>query len=135
MAWLLIVALTALRSDDASQQLEFLRLSYKANKEAFSFGTFRFEYTRGSSASRQDAEAGVFSSSINEQGFYVFDGKNARYDLIAAPTDLAAKTTRVGERRTMSSAKSFRMLTDGEATLLDTLLPDQPGTNLVHARP
>jgi len=44
----LILAVTlGYQADDTSQQIEFLRVSCKANKDAFAYGTFRFEFTRG----------------------------------------------------------------------------------------
>jgi hypothetical protein len=132
--FLLLAAVTlALQPGDQSQQLEFLRVSYKANKDAFAFGTFRFEYTRGACKSVADAEAGIFDRSIKEDGFYVFDGKNARYDLVAQPQDLAASTRRIGANKTVSTALSHRMLTDGDVTLLDMHLPDRSGESINHS--
>ena len=74
-----------MKPGDAAQQVEFLRLSYRANKDAFAYGSFHFEYTRGKCSSLKDAEAGNFTTAFREDGFYVFDGDNARYDLIADP--------------------------------------------------
>ena len=124
MLLLMLSAAMGLQAGDSTQQVEFLRLSYKANKDSFAFGTFRFEYTRGLCKSRADAESQVFSKSIKEDGLYMFEGKNARYELIADPDDLAAVTTRIDDRQTSSFANAFRMLTDGEATLLDSFLLD-----------
>ena len=125
MLLLIVAAAMGFQAGDRMQQVEFVRLSYKANKDSFAFGTFRFEYTRGLCASRADAESEIFSKSIKEDGLYVFEGKNARYDLIANPAELAAVTTRIGDRQTSSFAKTFRMATDGEATLLDLLSLDE----------
>jgi len=119
MFFAVLAAMIGFQSGDLAQQIEFIRLSYRANKDAFAFGTFHFEYTRGSCATLSDAESGVFSKAIKEDGFYVFDGKNARYDLVAEPAAIAAGTTRIDDRTTAYSASSFRMLTDGEVTLVD----------------
>ncbi len=132
MLLMLISALMGFQSVDHTREIEFLRLSYKANKDAFAFGTFRFEYTRGSCASLSEAEAGVFSRSIKEEGFYAFDGRNARFELIARPGDLASMTTRINERTSSAIAMSLRMLTDGEVTLLDRLQPDASGIAFDH---
>ncbi len=128
----LLAAMISIGSDDRSQQIEFLRVSYKANTEAFAFGTFHFEYTTGSCATLADAESAVFSKAVREDGLYVFDGKNARYDLIAGPADIAAVTTRIDDQKTASSASSFRMLTDGEVTFLDFQYLDKSNTILNH---
>ena len=132
MFFALLAAMIGFQSDDPAQQIEFIRLSYKANKDAFAFGTFHFEYTRGSCATLSAAESGVFSKAIKEDGLYVFDGKNARYDLVAAPAEIAAVTTRIDDRQTASLAISFRMLTDGEVTLVDFQSLDKSNTVLRH---
>jgi hypothetical protein len=131
MVFLLLAGLVGYQAGDQTEQLEYLRLSFKANKDAFAFGSFRFEYTRGKSASFSDAESGVFSKSVKEDGFFAFEGKNARFELIADPRGLASVTTRIDKRHTSSLAKSFRALTDGKATLLDFLDLDEPQTALV----
>ena len=115
MILLVLVAVAGLQPPEVSdQQIEFLRLSYKSNKDAFTFGTFHFDYTRGACASPTDAEAGVFTRAVNERGLYLFDGTNARYELIADPKDLAAATTWIGERKRSSLAGAYRTLTDGK---------------------
>jgi hypothetical protein len=134
MILLLLAGMIALQTDGQTEQLEFLRLAYKANKDAFSFGTFRFDYTRGSAANVSDAMSEVFSKSVEEAGFFAFEGKNARFELIADPKGLAAMTTRVNEHTVSSVASSFRSLTDGESTLLDLMMPDPSGTALIHGR-
>ena len=126
-----LAAMIGFQSDDLAQKIEFIRLSYKANKDAFAFGTFHFEYTRGSCATLSDAESGVFSKAIKEDGFYVFDGNNARYDLVAEAAVIAAGTTRIGHT-TAYSASSFRALTDGEATLVDYQWLIKSDTVLLH---
>ena len=132
MLILILVAALGGQPTSESQKLEFIRLSYKANKEAFAYGSFPFRYTRGSSKNLSDAQAGVFSRSVHAEGFYAFDGTNARFELIPNPEELAAATTRVGERGRSSYVSTFRMLTDGKVTLLDTLGPDQSRTALTH---
>jgi hypothetical protein len=124
MILLCLVAAVSVQPAGSADQAEFLRLSFKANKDAFAFGTFHFEYTRGVCASLSDAEAGVFSKSIREDGLYVVDGKNERYDLLADATALAAVTTHVAKNKTSSFARVFRMLTNGQVTLLDRLWLD-----------
>ena len=66
------------------------------------------------------------------EGFYAFDGTNARYEIVAKPEDLAAATKKVGERRTISSLSSYRMLTDGNVTFMDLLTPEDGGKVLHH---
>ncbi|MGP0064918.1 MAG: hypothetical protein ACLQGP_15130 [Isosphaeraceae bacterium] len=132
MFLLFLAGIIGLQPVESAQQVEFLRLSYKANKDAFVFGTFRFKYTRGSSANLSDAESGVFSRAAKEEGFYVFDGKNARYDLIADPKELAAATTKIGEKNNLAFAWAYRMLTDGEVTLLDQFILDESATAIIH---
>ena len=61
MVLLLLASVVGYQAVGSMEHIEYLRLSFKANKDAFVFGTFRFEYTRGSSASLSDAMAGVFS--------------------------------------------------------------------------
>jgi hypothetical protein len=120
----LLLATIGFQPVGSTEQVDFLRVSFKANKDAFAFGTFQFEYTKGRCASLSDAEAEVFSKSINEDGLYVFDGKNERYDLLAGPAALAAVTTRIGKNQMSSIAMVFRALTDGEVTLRDQLWLD-----------
>jgi hypothetical protein len=64
---------------------------------------------------------------------YVFNGKNAGYDLLAEPGDLAAVTTRINDRLSGSFAKVFRALTDGEVTFLDLLSLDKENKFSHHA--
>jgi hypothetical protein len=118
--------------DNSTQQLEFLRLSYKANKDSFAYGTFRFRFTRGSSASLADAESEVFSKAFELSGFYAFEGDNARYESVADPKVLAAATTRTGELRTSSLITSFRSLTNGKFTLRDNHQLNKEGAPLRH---
>jgi hypothetical protein len=144
MLLLLLFAPIAVQPVGFAEKIDFLRMSFKANKEAFAFGTIQFEYTKGRCASLSDAESEVFSQSIKEDGLYVFDGKNERYDLLAEPAALAAVTTRVSKNKTSSIAQVFRALTDGEVTLLDQLWVDDsktyshrspeiyPGTRMFH---
>ena len=132
MLLLLLAGMIGQQDADPMQQVEYVRLSYKANKDAFAFGTFRFEYTIGVSTSRSDSESGVFTESIQEDGFYVFDGKNARYELTADPKAVAAVTRWIGERSRTSIAFIFRMLTDGKVTFLDALHADRAGTILIN---
>ena len=134
MLFLFIAGMIGYQEGSPTEQVEYLRLAYKANKDAFTFGTFRFEFTRGKSASLSDAEAGVFSKSVREDGFFAFDGKNARYELIADPRGLVSVTTRIDERKGSSLASTSRTLTDGNATLLDLLALDEAGTSLRHGR-
>ena len=112
MILLLLASVVGYQSVGSMEHIEYLRLSFKANKDAFVFGTFHFEYTRGSSASVSDAMAG-FSKSVREDGFFAFEGKNTRYELIADPKGLATLTTRIDERHSSSLASTFRALTDG----------------------
>ena len=116
---LLLVAACGFQPVDSKEQVDFLRLAFKANKDAFTFGTFHFEYTRGQCATLSQAESEFFSKSIHEDGLYVFDGRNERYDLLADAAALATMTTRLTANKASSSARVFRMLTDGEVTLLD----------------
>ncbi len=127
MFFALMLATIVIQPAGSTEQLDFLRLSFRANKDAFAFGTFRFQYTRGRCATLADAEAGVFSKSIIEDGLYVVDGKNERYDLLADPTALAAVTTLIAKDRVSSTAVVFRALTDGEVTLLDRLWLGESG--------
>ncbi len=66
-----------------------LAISHQANKEAFRFGTFKFEYTSGASRGYEDALAGRFSIAYTGQGLYIFDGKNSRFERNFAIDDLA----------------------------------------------
>jgi hypothetical protein len=119
MLLLSLLAAIAFQPAGSAEQVDFLRMSFKANKDAFAFGTFRFEYTRGRCANPADAESEVFSKSIKEDGLYVFDGKNERYDLLADPAALAAVTMRIDKSKSSSFAMVFRSLTNGEVTLRD----------------
>jgi hypothetical protein len=132
MAFLLLAGTVGYQAGDPTEQIEYLRLSFKANKDAFAFGTFRFEYTVGSSASFSDAESGVFSKSVKEDGFFAFERKNARCELIADPKGLETVTTRIDERHASSLALTFRTLTDGKATLLDLIMLDERRKTLRH---
>ncbi len=134
MAFLLVLGgMLCYQTDDSAQQLEFLRLSYRANKDAFAYGSFRFEFTKGSSASFSDAESEVFTRSFREDGLYAFDGGDARYDLIADPKDLAAATKRISDHRRSAFIRAFRSVTDGKLTLRDNLETDQTNTSLRHS--
>ncbi|MGC8641241.1 MAG: hypothetical protein ACP5XB_15345 [Isosphaeraceae bacterium] len=129
---LILAAVLGHEPADRMQQIDFLRLSYKANKDAFAYGTFRFEYTKGSCASVSDAEAGVFTRSFKENGLLIFDGQNFRYELVPRPEVLAAATRRVGDHGISRYIMAFRMVTDGKATLHDRLSPDETKTALNH---
>ncbi len=132
LSLLLLVGILPCYAEDPARQLEYIRLSYKANKDAFLFGTFRFEYTIGVSASASDAKSGIFTRSIKEDGFYAFDGKNARYELTADPKAVAAVSRWIDSRRTSSLARTFRLLTDGKVTFMDLLYMDPGDTVLRH---
>ncbi len=126
MLALSLAAALCCQNDDRAQQLDYLGLSYKANKDAFAYGSFHFEFTRGLSASLADAEAEVFSQAFKEDGFYAFDGKNARYDLVAEPGVLGAATTWT------SLTMAYRLLTDGKVTLRDNMQPYHKNTTFLH---
>jgi len=132
MLLMILAGLIGYGADDSAKQIEFLRSSYKANKDAFAYGSFRFEFTRGSSKSSADAESEVFAWAFREDGFFVFDGENARYELLADPKVLAAATKRIDERHSTSFITAFRSLTDGTFTLLDNLQPVERNTALRH---
>ncbi len=127
MSLILLLATMAFQPGEQADQIEYLRMSFRANSDAFAFGEFHFAYTKGNCASLSDAENGIFTKSINEDGLYVFDGKNERYDLLAEPAALAVMTQRVGKNKSSSDAWVYRMLTDGEVSLLDQLWLDEPG--------
>ncbi len=133
MRLFLFLTLLGAQEPDRTDAVEHLRLSYKANKDAFAFGTFHFDYLVGSADGVEAAEACRLTRSLHEDGFYVFDGRNARYELIPDPAEFAAFATRVSERRTSSLADAFRMLTDGEATLLDSLGANEGVSDFVHS--
>jgi hypothetical protein len=128
---LLAGLITEVQPEDRAQQAEFLRLSYKANTDAFLFGSFRFEFTRGSAASLADAEAGRMQKAAKADGFYVFDERNARYEL---EMDVATMASTMGkDKRGLSTwAPIFRMLTDRKVTLLDTVNLMDPSSNSFH---
>jgi hypothetical protein len=129
---LLLATVTAFAPDDPMEQVDFLRLSYKANKDAFAYGSFRFEFIRGSCASVSDAESGVFTRAFKEDGLLIFEGQNVRYELVARPEELTAAMKPKGDHLISSYITAFRMVTDGKATLVDSLFPDQAKTSLVH---
>jgi hypothetical protein len=127
MLLLILTGMIGWHTDGSMQQVEFLRVSHKANKDSFASGAFRFHYTRGSSASLSDAESEVLGKAFEESGYYVFDGDNARYDLLAEPAVLASATRRIDNRRSSASITAFRALTDGKFTLRDNI--QLAGTN------
>lgn len=129
----LLAAVMCFAPDEQMQKMEFLRLSYKANKDAFTYGSFRFEYTTGSCASATDAEAGIFTRAYKEDGLLIFDGENIRYELVAGPEELAAAMKPKGDHVISSYITAFRILTDGKATLVDSLFPDESKTGLTHS--
>ncbi len=133
MLVLIVAAILSYQPDQQRQQLEFLRLSYRANKESFVYGSFRFEFTRGLSTSLADAESEVFSKSFKEDGLFVFDGANALYQLTADPKVLAASTTQIDERTSSSLIMAFRVLTDGKVTLYDSIELNRARTTLLHS--
>jgi hypothetical protein len=133
MVFLLLTGMIGVQAGDHMSQIEYVRLSYKTNKDAFAFGTFRFEYTIGVSASASDAESGVYKQSIKEDGLYIFDEKNARYELTASPKDIAAVTKWAADGRTSTSlASTFRMLTDGKVTFMDFTGVDRASAAMAH---
>ncbi len=134
MAYLILLATIGFQRSEAMEQVDLLRTSFKANRDAFAFGTFHFEYTTATCKGPADAEAEVFSKSITEDGLYAFDGTNARYDLLAEPAALAAVTIRLDKNRTSTFAMVVRMLTNGEATLFDRLFLDD-SNNTFYRRP
>lgn len=132
MLILLLAGMLGCQADDPARQVEYVRLSYKANKDAFAFGTFRFKCTRATCVSLEDAKSEVYSRSITEDGFYAFDGQNARFELTAEPKDVAAVTKWIDEHRSSTLASTFRMLTDGKVTFMDLLHLNRAGTVLLH---
>jgi hypothetical protein len=133
MLLLILAGILSCQPDDQREHLDFLRLSYRANKESFLYGSFRFEYTRGLSASLADAESEVFSKAFKEDGFFVFDGANALYQLTADPKVLTAATTRIDGRPSSSLIGAFRMVTDGKATLYDSIQLNWANATLLHS--
>ncbi len=132
MACLILLATIGFQPSGAMEQVDLIRSSFKANKDAFVFGTFNFEYTTGVCKGPAEAEAEVFSKSITESGLYVFDGTNARYDLLAEPAALAAVTIRIDKNKTSTIAMVIRMLTNGEATLFDRLFLEKSNDSFYH---
>lgn len=128
---LILASLVVCQSEDSMRQIEYIRLSYRANKDMFKHINCEFKFTIGNSDNVADAQAGIFRRSITEDGTYVFDGKNARYALTAEPSDVAA-VTRWRERRGTTLARTYRMLTDGKVTLYDLIHPAQDSTALFH---
>jgi hypothetical protein len=135
---LLLAGILGAQAGDPMSQIDYMRLSYKANKQSFAFGSFRFEYTIGVSANATDAESGIYQQSIKEDGLYIFDGKNARYELTASPKDILAVTRWIDpdrdstRRKSMSLANTFRMLTDGKVTFMDSTGVGRAGAPLPH---
>jgi hypothetical protein len=105
--------------DGRREQFRSVALSYRGNKEAFRFGTVRFEHTKGSSESNDEALAGRFSNASVASGLYVFDGRNSRYEVDYSPEEVARVTTKVSETESRSPLSPVRMLCDGEVTLMD----------------
>lgn len=132
---LLVIVACALGQpvDDPKGLIDHIRFTYKQNKDTFRFGHFRFEYVVGQSESTADAEAGIFKRSIKEEGLYIFDEHNARYELTADPAEAAAVTSRDPEKRTVATiAETCRLLTDGKVTLVDILSLNRAKTDFLH---
>jgi hypothetical protein len=125
MSALLLATIVAMQAVPPNSDTEYVRLLYKSNKDSFQFGKFRFAYRRGSCASAAEAEAGVFSRFAEMEGFYAFDGTNARYEKVAKAVDLAAATKKISANKTSSILASFRMLTNGKVTFMDSLTADE----------
>jgi len=106
----------------------FLSVSYRANRESFSSGTFAFRYTRAKSRTFEDAQSGRYTVSIEARGLYVFDKSDARFELLVGATEQGTITKRVGPNQTVSFFQPIRRLTDGKVCLVDQLFITDPQT-------
>lgn len=115
------------------KQLEHIRNTYIANRGAFPFGTFRFDYMVGAAENEKDARAGRMRHESTARGLYVFNGSNARYEVVFSEEDLRRATRKIGEGKHSSSLHCFRSLTDGQVTLLDTITAKEQSDQLRHS--
>jgi hypothetical protein len=104
----------------------FLSVSCRANVESFAAGTFRFSYTRARAWGLEDALAGKYSDSVVAQGLYIFDGHDARFELVVGASEQGRITKRIGPDRTSSFFLPVRELTDGRVTLMDLIFMVDP---------
>lgn len=116
----------------ARDELRHIEVAYRANRAAFPFGAFRFDYIEGSAPSVEDARAGRLPHASTARGFYAFDGTNARFEIVHDTQEMERKTWKVGENRARSSLLSFRGLTDGRVALIDYMAFDKDERILKH---
>ncbi len=90
-----------------------INTAYDANRSTLSYGSAHFTFTIGRSVAN---------------GFYAYDGTNARYDLLVSVEDLIADRVKTGPNSWATGpVRSYRLLTDGQATLEDTHFPNNDG--------
>jgi hypothetical protein len=113
-------------------ELESLGLACQANREAFRFGTFRFDFITGRASSTEEGAAGKYSADYTGSGFYAFDGKNCRFECLYTLEDLVKSRRKITENE-YKSLSPVRILCDGDSTLADYPLLDEPGTAFSHS--
>ncbi len=123
----LIAILCVSLPDSQDQELaKAINNAYEANRLLFPFGTIRFRYFTGHSASEADALFDKLSDVVVAEGLFAFDGGRGRYECVFSP-DSMATSEKLGQK-----LHSVRLITDGSSTLWDRLGVIQEAGTLRH---
>lgn len=118
--------------------VESIRNAYAANREGLGlFGMFTFRFADGelgkASVDNIDAvlKAGWNRRSVSD-GLYVLDGPSRRMDHSYSIQEMVARRTMLSEESWVSNLFPYRVLTDGETTLLDRIDVKNDNKTLLH---
>jgi len=124
--WLLMCSLACVVTPppgDEGRVAEAICTAFEANRANLAYGAIRFTYTVGKSSSTAAARCGEISEKYVADGTYVYNGDQARYELVFSAEDMASERVDLGGGRSTSQLTSFRLLTNGKVTLFDFMDP------------
>jgi hypothetical protein len=91
-----------------------------SNCNTFPYGMVAFRYCQGAATSAEAAREGTLDRQATAEGLYIFDKDRARFERLFTEKDLRKNAKAVGND-VMASLFSFRMVTNGENTLSETV--------------
>lgn len=101
--------------------LQAVHDAFVSNAAAFPFGHIEFTYIQGSASDSEAARRGDFDPRYTATGLYVFDRERSRYERVFPEEEMRQSNTYIGSD-IISILDSFRMATDGERTLYDSMV-------------
>ena len=82
--------------DGGKDYLDYMRITYRANRGVIEYGRFSGEYRQGNATSAEAARAGQMTNLLKASCVYAFDGKNIRNDRVFPERDVLASSRRIG---------------------------------------